>query len=244
MCTLTYFPKKEGGFIVTSNRDESPLRPASIPKELVIGNRKILMPVDQKAGGSWLGISSDGNIACLLNGAFRRHRHMPPYSKSRGIVLLDSLQTDSQKKFISEYDFKGIEPFTLVHIGQLPEACIHVLRWDGVSIHLSEEDAGQAHIWSSTKMYPKPVIAESKKRFLQLGYFRKNLSREYLLQFHHEEVYYKKMERLNMPAKDFLATLSIISIDAFPNFFDYLYFDLLNGARYQHKINIGALSSE
>lgn len=134
MCTLSYIPT-ESGYIFTHNRDEHALRePALAPTKYRHGAIDLIYPKDGRAGGTW--IASNGNItACLLNGAFEKHKHLPPYRKSRGLVLLDSFKYGIEA-FGSQYDFTGIEPFTLIRVKGLDAP--FALRWDGNDIHESQ----------------------------------------------------------------------------------------------------------
>lgn len=189
------------------------------------------MPQDNKAGGTWLAVSPSGVVACLLNGAFKRHRHQPPYTKSRGIVLTDSFGFDALKEFAVNYVFNGIEPFTIVKIS--PRKRVEVLRWDEKKCTLGIENGQQPHIWSSAKMYPKNVAAESKRRFLQLKYYSPKINRNELLRFHLSESYENKMERMGYAPKSFLTTVSIISIETIGNRMLYKYIDLVSGEEKQ-----------
>jgi hypothetical protein len=50
MCTVTYLPIAEDHFILTSNRDESPLRANVRVETEEINGKKLILPRD-KAGG-------------------------------------------------------------------------------------------------------------------------------------------------------------------------------------------------
>jgi len=164
MCVLTILPEKGGGFILSSNRDESALRKAATAPEIRdVDAVKVMMPVDQEAGGTWLATSEGGRTAVLLNGAFERHKHEPPYRKSRGLVLLDSFSFAAVEDFYETYDLEGIEPFTLVSLdidGKLSE-----IRWDGRLRFVTEVDSGEPHLWSSATLYPADVIIAREERF-------------------------------------------------------------------------------
>lgn len=146
MCTLTYIPT-DTGYIFTHNRDEHALRePAVVPMKYRHGTTVLVYPKDGRAGGTW--IATDGNkTACLLNGAFKKHEHLPPYRKSRGIVLLDSFEF-ALEEFASSYDFAGIEPFTLLRVEALAPPI--ALRWDGKVVHESVLSRSPLILSSST----------------------------------------------------------------------------------------------
>ena len=89
---------------------------------------RLLHPKDARAGGTWLVATNNGTVACLLNGAFKKHHHSPPYRRSRGLMILDAAtQYNSFQNFTQHYDFEGIEPFTLV---VCESEKVFELRWD------------------------------------------------------------------------------------------------------------------
>ena len=58
MCTVTYLPLGNNEFILTSNRDESPVRKTILPKKYFENGVEILYPKDELAGGTWIGTSN------------------------------------------------------------------------------------------------------------------------------------------------------------------------------------------
>lgn len=163
MCTVTFIPQSQSSFILTSNRDEHILRkPASNPQIIEQDNYHLLFPRDGEAGGTWLAASDFGRTICLLNGAFEKHKHHPPYRISRGIVVLEAFQFDSIDEFARHYDFIGIEPFTMVIVEAIPNIKLFELRWDEQQVHFKEIDATRRWIWSSSPLYD----AEAQERRL------------------------------------------------------------------------------
>lgn len=162
MCTVSYV-SHVGPVIITSNRDENIRRQtASAPVFETINHKKIIFPKDAKAGGTWFAASQDGVVAVLLNGAFSKHTPMPPYRKSRGLVVLETISSAKPFDFITQMDLQGIEPFTLIlyQQGQLIE-----LRWDGNKKHERELDTSGNYIWSSATLYSDEVIQHRKNLF-------------------------------------------------------------------------------
>ena len=184
MCTLTYLPKSDFGYFLTSNRDESVNRKIVIePTVYEHGLVKVIYPKDSQAGGTWLAASDNGFTLCLLNGAFVKHVSEPPYLRSRGLVLLDFFDFNDPKVFAQMYNFKGIEPFTLVVISDF--GLLTELRWDGKEIFQDNLDPSLAHIWSSVTLYDSEIRIKREEVF---NTFTNNLSEvkvEKLLQFHH-----------------------------------------------------------
>jgi len=115
MCTVTYIPKEEGGFILTQNRDEDVKRSISTPPiQLEINGIKHLFPVDPQGQGTWIGISEEGRVASLLNGGSEAYSRKQTYRHSRGKVIMDYFSYPSFKEFYDQYNFKELEPFTLL----------------------------------------------------------------------------------------------------------------------------------
>lgn len=164
MCTVSYVPTGAGNYILTSNRDENPDRITHFPGEetTIVESSTIVCPKDSKAGGTWIAMSGRGKVACLLNGAFVKHKHQPPYRKSRGLILLDYFNFPSATDFVSGVDLQEIENFTLVMAenGKLFE-----LRWDGVQKYIKELDALTHHLWSSCTLYDSDTAQNKYMKF-------------------------------------------------------------------------------
>jgi len=166
MCTVTFIPQQQGGFVLTQNRDETPLRKGVLfPSSHIAEHSELLFPKDGEAGGTWLSISTKGRVAALLNGAFENHKRTPPYRKSRGLVVLESFDFNTPQEFAAHYDFENIEPFTLILIESQPELELWELRWDGTQTHLKQCNALQEQIWSSSPLYNAAMRAERESWF-------------------------------------------------------------------------------
>jgi hypothetical protein len=161
MCTVTYLPQPSG-FILTHNRDEAPARAAERIERERIGEERLLFPRDPRAGGAWMAAGERGRVACVLNGAFEKHRHAPPYRRSRGLVLLDFFAWPGPGEFFDRYDFEGIEPFTLVSAGP---GRLEEFRWDGKERFFRELPAGRAQFWCSATLYPAPMRTRREQVF-------------------------------------------------------------------------------
>jgi len=210
MCTLTFIPVSEKQWCITSNRDESTQRDeASLPQYVKLNNeRRMLSPVDGKAGGSWLALSDHKQMAVVLNGAFERHKHLPPYRKSRGLVLRDAFGYDNFRDFTQDYGLIGIEPFTMVLFSWNDAMEILVVQWNGEEKFVSEVDATAPQIWLAPTLYPKFSRDQSREEFDTL-LAKNEPSPELMLQFHHTQHYAEKMKRHGLPAIPTLDTLSI-----------------------------------
>lgn len=136
MCTVTYLPVSVHSFILTSNRDEKIIRRVALtPQTNSIGEQIILYPKDTQGGGTWIATTAEKTI-CLLNGAFKPHQRVDHYKHSRGKVVLAAFEYTSIYDFITHYDFRGIEPFTLVIVENYQ---LYELRWNG--------SAGISNLW-------------------------------------------------------------------------------------------------
>ena len=62
-------------------------------------------------------------------------------------------------KIIKNYDFNGIEPFTIILLDWKEQLGLYELIWDGYKIHFCEKPL-KATIWSSSLLYS----AEDKKK--------------------------------------------------------------------------------
>ena len=182
MCTVTLVPTQEDNFILTSNRDEAIHRKTLPPEFYTTNNVKMLFPKDALAGGTWIGISDHNRMICLLNGGFEAHQHIPPYAKSRGVVVTDLLKAKDLQQTIQSYEFKGIEPFTIIAADWKSELVFAELVWDGAEAHYRNLEK-TTHIWSSSTLYTK------KMKSAREGWFRSyeattDLSPDTLLDFH------------------------------------------------------------
>lgn len=162
MCTVSFI-RTESSVIITSNRDEHIDRPQSAtPETEMRNNKKIVFPKDSKAGGTWFAADEYGTIAVLLNGAFEAHKHEPPYRKSRGLVLLDMVETADALGSFNTMNLENIEPFTVVLYQQ---EVLYELRWNGLHRTESLLSTSDHHIWSSVTLYADEVIATREKLF-------------------------------------------------------------------------------
>ena len=181
MCTVTYIPQPGGHFILTSNRDENAARsPRHLDCERV-GEASLIFPRDTAAGGTWIAASDTNRVACLLNGAFVKHKHQPPYKRSRGLMVLDFFRFATAGDFFEKYDFHGMEPFTLIIVddGQPYE-----LRWDEQRTHVQQLDPQGYYLWSSATLYPGKVGEMRQQWFRDWLDERQDFSLEATQHFH------------------------------------------------------------
>ena len=154
MCTVS-FVVANGKTIITSNRDEKVLRPSAVePKSYLINNKNIIFPKDPKAGGTWYAITEDATVLVLLNGAEEKHQLKPFYRKSRGLIVLDIISSDSPIDEWKVINLSEIEPFTLV---LFQDSKLYQLRWNEFEKTTTNLDISHNHIWSSSTLYSKDI---------------------------------------------------------------------------------------
>jgi hypothetical protein len=235
MCFVTYLPYQEG-FILTSNRDESIGRPkASPPKKYKLNQQSVFYPKDGLAGGTWIATSTDWTL-CLLNGAFVKHQHNPPYLKSRGLVILDFLEQNNLEEFISSYDLSGVEPFTLVVVEHKYGLAINELRWDGTTLHHKPLLTNMPYSWSSVTLYSDQVIEERQQWFAQWQQKNPDFEGDTIVDFHRFGGKGDIENDLIVNRNNELQTVSITQIQKTPEQFLMGYYDRLNGQEYRYRI--------
>jgi len=162
MCTVTFIPFNNKIFI-THNRDENSKRTKAVPpEEYIINGHTVLFPRDSAAGGTWIAINKNGAAAVLLNGAFIKHSHKPPYRKSRGLAFLDIIAAGDIFLSYHTTNLTGIEPFTIILWN---DGILYECRWDGLQKHVIKPDSGKGHTWSSVTLYDDAVIDKRKDWF-------------------------------------------------------------------------------
>ncbi len=181
MCTVSFIPLRKG-VILTSNRDEHISRGiAAYPDFYLLNDKKLAFPKDSKAGGTWFISNEHGDAAVLLNGAFEKHIPMPPYRKSRGLVLPELFQSVSPYDALKKYNLSGIENFTIIlwEKEQLRE-----IKWNGEKLIGMRWDPLKAHIWSSVTLYNPDMITERHGWFNTWLQSHHDITQKDILNFH------------------------------------------------------------
>ncbi|MCA9266841.1 MAG: NRDE family protein [Planctomycetales bacterium] len=83
----------EAPVLVAANRDEYFDRP-SAPPSIQSGKPRILCGLDERAGGTWLGVNQHGLFVAVAN---RRRMNPPVAPKSRGVLCREMLRCDSAR---------------------------------------------------------------------------------------------------------------------------------------------------
>ena len=209
MCTVTYIPDKNG-FVLTSNRDEHISRGiAFYPDFYETRDKKLVYPRDHKAGGTWFISNEQGDTGVLLNGAFEKHKPLPFYRKSRGMVLPEIFQSDSPIVAIKQYNLAGIENFTII---LLEQGLLYEIKWDGIKLSIKNHHPQKAYIWSSVTLYSTQMILERHSWFDKWLQSNKNKSQSDILNFHSEAGSGNKEYGLKISRENEIATSSITSL--------------------------------
>jgi hypothetical protein len=183
MCTITFIPRSDQDFILTSNRDEAPGRNTFPPRVYEEEGVELLYPKDAVAGGTWIGASERKRVVCLMNGGFVAHKRKEFYGKSRGVVVKDFLKTEDLKLLLKDYDFSEIEPFTAIIIEWEKKLNLFSVVWDGEKLHESEEPL-LPQIWSSSPLYPNDLKSKRETWFSEFLDSNPDTSANDMLSFH------------------------------------------------------------
>lgn len=225
MCTVTLIRKETSDFILTSNRDESPNRLPLSPQYYTIDGVDMVFPKDKLAGGTWVGMSAQHRIVCLLNGGFVKHKHQPPYGKSRGVVVKELLGTEDVVSKIETYDFTNIEPFTVVIVDWSTDLKSYELVWTGKEKSfkvLSEEP----RIWSSSTLYT-PQMQTERKEWFQEFVEGDDFKTESILNFHKSKT--DNTDYGFIMDRDIVKTTSITQIEKVGDVVTMAYRSLMDG---------------
>jgi hypothetical protein len=181
MCTVTFI-NNNGVVIITSNRDEKVIRPGAVaPRNYCHNGKNIMYPKDSKAGGTWFAIDENGTVLVVLNGGITKHKPLPFYRKSRGLIALDIISDISPKDFWKKINLEDIESFTLV-LYQQEE--LYELIWDGFVKRKTLKDTSKNHIWSSVTLYSDEIRKERSDWFFDFLKDKNELSALDILDFH------------------------------------------------------------
>lgn len=227
MCTITFLPQPEGRAILTQNRDESPLRArAEFPHTETFGDKLLLYPRDPQGQGSWIATNSQDKLICLMNGAYEAHESLPPYRKSRGLIVLEALKAESLQAYLKEESLEGIEPFTLLAFTHTEAGWqIEELKWDGSQVRIDQLPGDEPHIWSAPKLYTAEQRQLRKQWFAQWLQENPQPDEAAALRFHHTAGDGNPEHDLLLD-RSYVQTLSTTQAELNPQGIRLRYFDL------------------
>jgi hypothetical protein len=233
MCTVTFIPLKNNGFILTSNRDETPLRETIPPKKYEENGIEMVFPKDKLAGGTWIGISSKNRLVCVLNGAYKKHKRKATYKKSRGIIAKDILKTNNIISYTKTLNLEDIEPFTMV-IADWNSNVLNLfeLVWDAKNKHFTQLK-NEPKIWSSSTLY-SDELKEIRQNWFTKWLSDTEFTSEDILDFHHSEIGPK--EQSILMKRPYVETVSITSIKKENENIEMFYEDVIYNSIYKTQI--------
>jgi uncharacterized protein with NRDE domain len=129
VCTLAFAWQAfdDAPLVVAANRDEAVGRPSS-PPTVRDGEPRVLMPRDEEAGGTWLGVNEHQVFVAITN----RDTDIEG-ERSRGLLVRDALEASSADEAIEtverEVADRTYAGFNLVVADE--RECV-LLEWDGV----------------------------------------------------------------------------------------------------------------
>lgn len=220
MCIVTYLPLQGESFILVSSREELPSRASTPPSIYKNSSGEALYPKDPLSNGTWIAASSNGKVACLLNGAFDAYAKKSSYKHSRGLIPLKYLQHKSFLNFYFQYDLREIEPFTVI---AYEDKSLFELKWDGQKHFVKNLIHKAPHIWSSVTLYSREVIDSREKGFMEWTKSIGEYNIDNILSFHKNE----KREFLGQAAK--VQTLSTTALIYKEKEVKMIYEDLATG---------------
>ena len=230
MCTLTYVPLKSGR-VITSNRDESPLRNASVLSPYISKTQEEYFIAEEPLrGGTNTAIGKNNRNTILLNGAFKPHDMTKTYGMSRGIVLLKSLDFQNAFAFADDFLFEKIQPFTLI---DFQDTSIREIRWDGAKLHKAKFSVDEPHIWASAQMYLDKAQHDRKNWFERL-LKSENLDAGKILDFHFNGGNGDPENDMVMKRLNLVQTVSISQVTEFENKKDISHYDLVNDSKTEY----------
>jgi uncharacterized protein with NRDE domain len=237
MCLLTYIPYANGGFVVTSNRDEHINRKRALaPKRLKVADKELICPIDPVSKGTWIGTSSCYTVV-LLNGGLEKHIATPPYKMSRGQVVLECIKYNKPIEFYEQFDFSGFEPFTLVIFYNNQQSPILEIVWTGTEKIKTEIDNTQTRIWSSSTLYNREARQKREAWFTDfLTENKDEISADDLLELHHCGGSTDKENGFLMARENGIRTVSMTQIELKENTKMIQYNDLVQGISKSYRI--------
>lgn len=228
MCTVTYLPLENDGFILTSNRDESPMRKTIPPQKYDENGVEMTYPKDELAGGTWIGASDKNRLVCLLNGGFEKHKRNSYYRMSRGVVVKNILSVDDPVAYIKSFNFHEIEPFTIVLVDWNTSLSTYELVWDGKEKHF-QKLLQEPVIWSSSTLYDSETKLERKEWFGEWLKNHSDFKQDEILAFHESTEYGTEGTTLKMK-RPFVETVSITSVQKSQQGVTIQYHDLMDNS--------------
>ncbi|CAM1340146.1 NRDE family protein [Tenacibaculum amylolyticum] len=225
MCTVSYLPLGGNDFILTSNRDENPKRETLPPKEYNEDGISLIYPKDKLAGGTWIGLSENNRLICLLNGGYENHERAASYRASRGVIVKQLLKADNAVTMIEQFDLNGIEPFTIVLVDWNDNLNAYELVWTGKEKNFRKLEE-KPHIWSSSTLYTEEMKQLRRDWFANWLKDKKAYEQSEIISFHLDDT--KEAHVSPKMKREFVETVSVTSVKKEEEQVSLQYHDVLN----------------
>lgn len=206
MCTVTYAPLRDGGHVITSNRDERTARHGKPAGPWLHEGAVLLAPKDALTGTTWIASSSLGRTVCLLNGAEGEMYFAPTPARSRGTVLMEAASSLDVLATLVRTDLRGVHPFTLISAEHRE---LWMMQWNGKERCVCTLDTEKAQVWSSTTLYTPEVRAQREDHFVAMLKGKGWPGPEDLWDFHAHPQLEDERQAVIMKREDELRTVSI-----------------------------------
>lgn len=242
MCTVTYIPKAQGeGFYFTHNRDESIRRKIAVPPMIKqVGDKRILCPIDREGGGTWLAVSEDKRLACILNGGSSPHERKTSYRHSRGLVVLDYFNFSDNDDFMRNYSMEGLEPFTLLLLDG--KTFLHLV-WENDRLTETALNPAIPYLFSSYMLYNEGIVLTRRKLFHDFIRNTDHAGSEEIIRFHRYAGHDDPETALVVERDNFVHTVSISHVDAGIEKAYFAYIDLINDIRLNKAVELKTSSA-
>ena len=144
MCTLVFAARPSPGvqLAATGNRNEFLARPAAGPR-VWPDLPGVLMPRDEKAGGTWLGLTARGLFVCVTN---RRGAGPDPARRSRGLLVLEALRKPDAASVLEWAAKLAPEAYNGFHLVFADSIGAGVVVCDGARLEDRALATGEPHI--------------------------------------------------------------------------------------------------
>ena len=211
-------------------------RPKAIPpRKYMIEGKRVFYPKDAQASGTWMA-TSDTYTICLLNGSSEKHIPTPPYRQSRGQIILDFFKFDTLDNFIENTSFEGIENFTLIIIHTKNNLQLCEFRWDGKQLTYQSKDPNQAHIWSSSTLYPSEIRSKREQWFASFLEQNPNFNKKQVIDFHLHGGTGDTHNDMRIDRNGELVTQCIFQVVRQNQFLSFSFHDLLSEQELRYRV--------
>ncbi len=142
------------------------------------------------------------------------------------MIIIDFFSFNDLNIFIDQYDFEGIELFTLVVFDKKSYLKITELRWSGKELLNKNIENSIPNIWSAVTLYTPEVIAQRDIWFRKFLETTETLNPEKIIDIHYFGGKEDIENGINMKRNNNLNTISISQIIVSEHKTEIIYNDL------------------